>query len=142
MTVEEWGKGRPDYYTPTLPGRESIITEEDTQIGWRHSDNYDVPTWTTATHTIYTVPTGYSLALGIIDVSTDNSCINKFRLLADATEVIKFKFDFSYVLDMSSITGQEINEGQVIKIYLTNNNVLNDTFYLTMSGVLIKRLGG
>jgi len=142
MAVKEWGKGRPDYYKPTLPARPSIVRESDTQIGWRHSADYNVATWTTDSYNIYTVPAGYSLSLGILDISCDNSCINAFRLLADATEIMEFKFDFNYALDMSSITGQDINEGQSIYVYITNNNVLNDKFYLTISGVLTKILGG
>lgn len=62
MTVKSWGKGRPDYYKPTMPAKSTVATT--IQDRWNYSLELALPAQTdTGLITIYTVPAGKQLNL-------------------------------------------------------------------------------
>ena len=139
MTVEIWGKGKPDFYTATIPGRPVIVTAEDTQISWLQSTDYIISAQATATDEFYTIPAGYRLSLGGGFISSNMSCINKLRIISTSETVLgDFRFDIRGDMTANSFTGQGIVAGDVMTIYIYNNNTSEGKFTLTLSGVLDK----
>lgn len=137
MTVKQWGIGRPDYYKPTAPARPSIITEEDTQIRWFKNKKYDISSMAYSSALFYTIPADYRLALGAVDVTADNSCINELRLLDSKLNLLgEIKFDMRGTFIFTDLAGQSLPSAETITVYIYNNNVIRDEFSVTMSGIL------
>lgn len=138
MAVESWGKGKPDYYKPVISSRPVIVESESNQIQWVLNTNYTITSMGSIISTFYTVPIGYVLSLGMIDISASDSCINKLRILKDGTMISEFKFDIRGELSMTNLTGQTLSAGQKLRVYIWNNNTIEDYFSVTISGFLSK----
>jgi len=139
MTVLEWGKGRPDYYVPTAPVRPDILTESDIQTRWFENETYDVPSLSSFTSLFYTIPADVHLALGAIDVTCSESCINELRLLDSNNNLLSdIHFDMRGSMVLTDLAGQTLNADETLNVYIYNNNVVYDTFSVTMSGILEK----
>lgn len=135
MAVELWGHGKPDYFVPTISSRPSII--DIYQERWLKKKTYTIAAISSIVDVFYTVPTGKKLSLGSCTVSSKNSAINNLTILADSEPLIyDFRFDVRGDLLLSSLSGQEIPEGDDITVYLYNNDTLEGEFALTLSGVL------
>ena len=136
MTVESWGAGRPDYMKAVISSRPSIIEQEGTQIKWDYTNTYAISSESSTTATVYTVPSDYNLALGLIDISADNSCINKLRVLRGTTTIVEFQFDMHGHTPLTPMTGQQLTEGENLNIEIWNNDSVEVNFVLVLSGVL------
>lgn len=136
MSVEQWGIGRPDYYKPSIVSRPIIVETADRQIEWVLDRSYTVTGMAASIDTFYTVPTGYSLSLGMIDISATESCINKIRILKNSVLISEFKFDMRGYLTMTGLSGQTLSAGDILLAYVWNNNTITDIFTVVMSGIL------
>ena len=137
MTVKEWGKGRPDYYVPTISSRPQTITQTGIQANWYLNKTYTVAGQATSIDTnFYTVTANKKLSLGMVDVSTRESCINKLRLYVGATLIAEFRFDMRGNLIFTSLSGQTLTAGQTIVAYIYNNDPVTAEFTLTISGIV------
>ena len=139
MTVEGWGAGRPDYHTDSIASRPQVTIKDDTQVEWLESSTYTVGGMGSTSAALYTVPTGYTLELGVGYVSARDSCIHRMRLLANGTELVgDFRFDMQGEITFSSMTGQTLEAGSILTAYLYNNDSINTEFSLNLSGILAR----
>ena len=139
MTLESWGKGKPDYYIPTIASRPVIVTTESEQVAWNQQRTYSIAGGAVAIDSFYTVPSGYTLSLGGGHIAVKDSCINVLRLVTPSTNLIgEFRFDVQGNLTMSGLAGQEITEGETLTAYIFNNDSIQSDFSLALSGVLSK----
>jgi len=138
MTVKSWGTGRPDYMSSSIASRPQIIEEQDTQERWTYNNEYTISSQSSTEETIYTVPEGYNLALGLVEISASGSCINKIKVQRDTTTVEQFEFDTHGNAPFSSISGVQIQSGEQVNIKIWNNDHISTVFTLNMSGVLEK----
>lgn len=136
MTVESWGTGRPDYMKAVVSSRPSIVEQEETQIRWDYNNTYSISSQSSTSADIYTVPIGYKLALGLIDISANHSCMNKIRTLRGTTLISEFEFDMRGNASLTPMTGQQLLAGEVLNIIIWNNDSIEVDFYLILSGVL------
>lgn len=136
MSVESWGKGRPDYYKPSLVSRPIVVESADRQIEWVLDRSYTIAGMAASIDTFYTVPSGYSLSLGMVDVSANESCINKIRILRNSVLIGEFKFDMRGNLTMTDLSGQTLSAGDVLLAYVWNYNTVTDVFSVIISGIL------
>lgn len=135
--VESWGRGKPDFYVPTVNTAPTIIREQTTQEKWVQNAIYSIAGFSSITANFYTVPTGYILQLTGAYISSDNSVINKMRILDDSTIILgDYRFDMRGDISWTSIL--TIEAGHKIVIYLWNNDNENSELSLTLSGILEK----
>jgi len=134
--VESWGTGKPDYYIPTVSSRPSIISG-GTQAKFAQNSVYRIAGYNSIVQSFYTVPSGYKLQLGSACVSADNSVINKMRLLDNGTVILgDFRYDMRGDVNWSSLSGQSLDAGRELVVYLWNNGNDDSEISLTISGVL------
>lgn len=87
----------------------------------------------------YTIPTGYSLAIGGGYISVKDSCINQLRITADNIPLVgDYRFDMRGDLSMTSLAGQDISAGTTLVVYIFNNDSIESEFSMLLSGVLNK----
>jgi len=135
MTVASWGTGQPDYFVTTLPARPSAPSE--TQEEWVDSNEYRISAQSSNIASFYTIPEGYELSLGGGYISCGLSCINKLKIYSTTeTLVADLSFDIRGDILSSALTGQKASAGDVLTIQIWNNNVLEDDFTVTLSGIL------
>jgi len=137
MALESWGKGKPDYFVPTITSRPVIVDEELEQVAWSEQRTYSIAAGAVAIDSFYTVPAGYRLSMGGGHIAVRDSCINALRLTTPDENLIgEFRFDVQGNLTMSSLAGQEISENVTLTVYIFNNDSMQSDFSLALSGVL------
>ena len=137
MPLESKGVGQPDFYIPTIPGRITTVTEKSTQVEWTQSTDYTITSEGSSIATFYTVPTGYKLMLGGGQISCQSSCIDRLRILYTSGTIIDgYRFDMRGDISFTDLTGHTIDAGEVITVYIYNNDSIESNFNLTLSGIL------
>jgi len=137
MTVVSHGKGNPDFYVPTLPARPTTVDIKNTQVEWTQSTDYTITSEGSSIATFYTVPSGYKLMIGGGQISCQSSCIDRLRVLSTNSTIIDgYRFDMRGDIVFTDLTGHTIAAGEVITVYIYNNDSIQANFNLTMSGIL------
>ena len=138
FTVTTEGVGRPDYSPAVAVSK--LITDTHQQA-FTHALAADIAAGSALGVSIYTVPTGYRLALGSLVISCSGSSIQRFHLHSTLAGVLVYILDeFQYDMRGSIVWGPEsvveLTVGTILGMTLFNYDTVERLFGVTISGFL------
>lgn len=134
FTVEQRGIGRPDY-TPAVITSKPVVVEG--QDDWNvEIIKDDLASGTVYSEAAYTVPEGYQLNLGGLIITCSGSCIQKLILYTPGKILGEYLYDMRGDIVFGPLSSKTMLAGQVLTVYIYNNDKVARDFSLSMLGVL------
>ncbi|MBA7716362.1 hypothetical protein ES703_125433 [subsurface metagenome] len=138
FTVEQRGIGRPDY-TPAFITSKPVVVEG--QDDWNVTiTKDDLAPGTVYSEAAYTVPEGYRLNLGGLIITCSGSCIQKLILYTPGKILGDYLYDMRGDIVFGPLSSKTMLAGQVLTVYIYNNDSVARDFSLSILGVL-ERVG-
>lgn len=136
FTVATRGIGRPDY-TPAVITSKPVVVES--QEDWNVAiAKEDLAPSTIYSKDAYTVPEGYQLNLGGLIITCSGSCLQKLILYTPGKILGDYIYDMRGDIIFGPLTSKTMQAGQVLSVYIYNNDSVARDFSLSLIGLLEK----
>ena len=125
--------GRRDYTWGVL---------QDSILPGRYSANFNKFAYASVvpgiTNTVYnyTVPPGYKLFLTAVYVSIDVAGLSFLTIKKGLENVLATRFSFNYVFSLGSYGSFPYDEGELLRVVVSNNDTIDGDCYVEVFGVL------
>lgn len=136
ITVEQRGIGKPDY-TPAVITSKPVVVEG--QDDWNVTIiKDDLAPGAVYSKDAYMVPEGYQLNLGGLIITCSGSCIQTLILYTPGKILGEYLYDMRGDIVFGPLSSKTMQAGQVLTVYIYNNDSVARDFSLSLIGVLEK----
>ena len=133
FAVEAEGVGRPAYMVAVTASKPAIV---ENQEQWTLQISQKALASGTYSTDTYTVPEGYKLNLGGAIITCSSSCIQKLILYAPGNALGDYLYDMRGDILFGALSSFVIAAGQMLTVYIYNNDSVARDFSLSMVGML------